>query len=304
MIPKNIHEALSDSDPKWMTSVIEEMKAMEENKTLEVVKFQQEEKYKVKLVYQGYTQTYGIDYEETFTLIEKLNEELDQVHGSHILCPGMKQFGYVQSQADHSMFVKHSSDVKKSILLVYVDDMIIIGNDSCEIENLKRQLHSISKHGIFTSQRKYVLSDLLREIGKLAGKPTSTPIEQNRNSKISDNDPLYQRLVGKLIYLSLTRLDIVAYSASVVSQYMNSPAKRLLEAIQHILKYLKGTLGKGLLFWKTDMRDVGGLFMSIGEARAILSQLQVTTLNYGGMSNKQIVVSRSSAEAEYRAIAQ
>lgn len=145
---------------------------------------------------------------------------------------------------------------------------------------MKNQLHSVfkvkdlgklqyflgieiarSKQGIFISQRKYVL-DLLRETGKLGCKPASTPLERNWKSKNSDDDPPvdrehYQRLVGKLIYLSLTRPDI-AYSVSVVSQYMHSPTKRHLEAVQQILRYLKGTPGKGLLFRKTDRRDVVG----------------------------------------------
>lgn len=182
----------------------------------------------------------------------------------------MKQFGYMQSQADHSLFIKQSSDGKKSILLVYVDDMIITGDDIHEIENLKRRLHSMfkvkdlgklqyflgmeiarSKQGIFVSQRRYVLN-LLKETGKLGCKPASTPQERNWTSKISNNDPpvdreQYQRLVGKLIYLSLTRPDI-AYSVSVVSQYMHSPTKRHYEAVQQILRYLKGTPRKGIFF--------------------------------------------------------
>ena len=68
-----------------------------------------------------------------------------------------------------------------------------------------------SKQGIFISQRKYVL-DLLRDTGKTGCKPASTPLERNWKEKITDHDPpvdreQYQRLVGKLIYLSLTRPD-------------------------------------------------------------------------------------------------
>ena len=53
-----------------------------------------------------------------------------------------------------------------------------------------------------------------------------------------------QRLVGKLIYLFLTRPDI-AFSVSVVSQFMHAPTQRYLDAINHILRYLKGTPEKG-----------------------------------------------------------
>ncbi|XP_023739185.1 uncharacterized mitochondrial protein AtMg00810-like [Lactuca sativa] len=158
--------------------------------------------------------------------------------------------------------------------------MIITGDDIHEIENLKRRLHSMcksknlgklqyflgmeiarSKQGIFVSQRRYVL-DLLKEIGKLGCKPASTPQERNWTSKINDNDPpvdreQYQRLVGKLIYLSLTCPNI-EYSVSVVSQYMHSPTKRHYEVFQQILRYLKGTPGKGIFFKKNEQRNIEG----------------------------------------------
>ena len=97
----------------------------------------------------------------------------------------MKKFGYSQSQGDHTLFFKHSSEGKKAILIVYVDDIIMIGADSEELEKLKKLLVSEfeikdlvelkyfpgmefarSKRGIFVSQRKYVL-DLLGEIGMI-----------------------------------------------------------------------------------------------------------------------------------------
>ena len=63
----------------------------------------------------------------------------------------------------------------------------------------------------------------------------------------------YQRLVGKLIYLSHTRPDI-AFAVSVVSQHMHSPKEAHLEAVYKILRYLKGSPGKGLLFKKNEDR--------------------------------------------------
>ena len=65
----------------------------------------------------------------------------------------------------------------------------------------------------------------------------------------------YQRLVDKLIYLSHTRPDI-AFSVSVVSQFMHSPYEEHLEAVHRILRYLKATPGKGLFFKKTDQRRI------------------------------------------------
>ena len=65
----------------------------------------------------------------------------------------------------------------------------------------------------------------------------------------------YQRLVGRLIYLSHTKPNI-AFVVSVVSQYMHSPKESHLEAVYKILRYLKGSPRKGLFFKKGDSKKV------------------------------------------------
>lgn len=82
--------------------------------------------------------------------------------------------------------------------------------------------------------------------------PANTLIEVNHRLNDQDGRPMidtsrYQRLVGKLIYLSLTRLDI-AYVVGVVSQFMHTPRTPNLEAAYRISRYLKSTLRRGLLF--------------------------------------------------------
>ena len=77
-----------------------------------------------------------------------------------------------------------------------------------------------SREGIFISQQKY-MTDLLKEIGKLARKPASTPIDPNHKLGEASEDPtvdreVYQRLIGKLIYLAHTRPN-TTYVVSVVS---------------------------------------------------------------------------------------
>ena len=62
---------------------------------------------------------------------------------------------------------------------------------------------------------------------------------------------MYQRLVGKLIYLAHTRPDI-AYSVSVISQFMHDPREPHLQAAYRVLRYLQGNLGKGILFKKNN----------------------------------------------------
>ena len=79
---------------------------------------------------------------------------------------------------------------------------------------------------------------------KLGIEKESTPVDRGR----------YQRLVGRLFYLSHTRPDI-GFAVSAVSQFMHSPTEEHMEAVYRILRYLKMTPRKGLFFRKTENRD-------------------------------------------------
>ena len=104
-----------------------------------------------------------------------------------------------------------------------MDDIVIIGSDSKAISSLKSFLQSQflgievmrSKHGIFLSQRKYLL-DLLFETGKLGVKPCSSPmvlgVHLTKEDETFEDPGRYRRLVGKLNYLTVTRPDIAPLS--------------------------------------------------------------------------------------------
>lgn len=235
----------------------------------------------------------------------------------------MKKFGYRQSNSDHTLFLKHKKD-KVTALIIYVDDIIITGSDSGEIDNLKKYLSREfemkelrelkyfleidvfrSDQCIFLSQRKYVL-DLLTDTGMLGCKPANTPIEQNQklheNSEDAPtNKERYQRLVGRLIYLSHTRPDI-AYAVSVVSQFMHASSERHMEAINRILLYLKSAPGKGIVFTKNEALTVEGYTDAdwAGDNTNKRSTSGYFTFVGGNLvtwrSKKQKVVARSSAE--------
>ena len=136
----------------------------------------------------------------------------------------VKNQGYIQGHTDHTMFTKHSTNEKIAILIVYVDDIILTGDDTAEMERLKRCLASEfeikdlrslryflgmevarSKKGIAVSRRKYVI-DLLKETGMSGCRLVETPIDPNQKLKACQGNPVdtsrYQKLVGKLIYLS------------------------------------------------------------------------------------------------------
>ena len=168
------------------------------------------------------------------------------------------------------------------------------------------------KRVFFLSQRKYIL-DLLAETGKLGAKPCNAPMTPNlqltaEDGELFEDPERYRRLVGKLNYLTVTRPDI-AYFVSIVSQFMSSPTVVHWEALGQILCYLKGVPGRGLFYsnyghsniecfsdadWvgsKVDRRSTSGFCIFVGGNLV------------SWRSKTQNVVSRSSAESEYRAMA-
>jgi Reverse transcriptase (RNA-dependent DNA polymerase) len=344
-VPERLEEAMSD--PKWLEAMRVEMEALEKNHTWQLVSLPKGRKtvgckwvftvkygptgfvdrYKAILVAKGFTQIYGIDFQETFSPVAKLNTirillslaanldwplhqfdvkniflhgELEEEiymeippgyshSGSQSLvcklekalyglkqsprawfgrfCNAMSKYGYTQSDSDHTLFYRKRHE-KIAILIIYVDDMIITGDDQDEIIRLEKKLSEEfemkdlgglkyflgievvrSKQGISLSQRKYVL-DLLAETGMLDCRPVDTPVVQNLKlgdfpTQVPVNKDRYQRLVGKLIYLSHTRPDI-AYAVSLISQFMYAPSEQHMEAVVRILRYLKGAPGRGI----------------------------------------------------------
>ena len=109
------------------------------------------------------------------------------------------------------------------------------------------------KEGIVVSQRKYSL-DLLSEVGMLGSKPTNVPIDFNHKIGMGTkgkkvDKKRYQKLVGKLIYISHTRPGI-CFSIGVLSQFMHDPKEENREAVYQNLRYLKKNLSSGLMFKK------------------------------------------------------
>ena len=174
-----------------------------------------------------------------------------------------------RSETDHSVFYRHWN-VGCIYLVVYVDDIVLIGSDHHDIFQIKQHIcHNFqikdlgklryflgievaqSNHGIVISQRNYAL-DLLEETELLNSKSVETPIDPNakllpsQGELLSDSEK-YTKLVGKLNYLTVTRPDI-SFAVSVVSQFLNSPCVDHLNAVTRILKYIKGSPRKGLLY--------------------------------------------------------
>ncbi|CAM8971500.1 unnamed protein product [Rhodiola kirilowii] len=240
------------------------------------------------------------------------------------------EFGFQRSQNDYSLFtMKKNGDFL--ILLVYVDDVIITGTSHNLISEVKQYIHdkfrikdlgllkyflglevARSDAGIFLNQRKYAL-ELLEEHNLLQCKPAKTPLNLKHNLSLSSEallpDPLpYRKLVGKLIYMSITRPDL-AYSIHILSRYMQKPTEEHLRAALRLLRFIKRAPAQGILFPADSSLQLQA-FCDADWAACPITRRSLTghcvTLGSSVISwktKKQPVVSRSSAESEYRAMA-
>lgn len=165
-----------------------------------------------------------------------------------------------------------------------------------------------NKDGIFIYQKKYVKT-LLEKFRMGDCKPVATPLIVNEKLKKEDGGKevdvsVYRSLVGSLLYLTATRPDIM-YATSILSRFMHKPNQNHFGAAKRVLRYIKGTLGFGILYERNiaakllgfcdsdwggcadDMKSTSGYAFSLG------SEI------FSWSSKKQQSVSQSSAEAEY-----
>ncbi|XP_066374855.1 uncharacterized mitochondrial protein AtMg00810-like [Miscanthus floridulus] len=165
---------------------------------------------------------------------------------------------------------------------------------------------------LFLSQRQYTL-DILARHGMSYCKPCSTPIDTCAKVYAAAGpavaDPTaYRSLAGALQYLTFTWPDI-AYAVQQVCLYMHDPREAHLVAAKRILRYLQGTLDFGLVIPRSALTQ---LMVYTDADWAGCPDTRSSTSSYavflGGSliswsSKHQPTVSCSSAEAEYRTVA-
>jgi hypothetical protein len=218
-------------------------------------------------------------------------------------------------------------------MLIYVDDIIIVSSLDSATEKLIQKLTNEfavkdlgnleyflgievknMKTGILLSQRRYAL-DLLKKAKMDNCKPISTPmsatekLSKHQGTILNEEEQFrYRSVVGGLQYLTLTRPDL-SFAVNKVCQFIQNPTDAHWSAVNRILRYIKGTLDHGLQIQRSTSTMISGFsdadWVGCPDDRRSTSGFAVFL---GGnlvswSSRKQVTVSRSSTEAEYKAIA-
>jgi len=234
--------------------------------------------------------------------------------------------GYVQSKKEPCIFFKLRLS-KTTIIGVYVDDLLITGDDELEIELISNKLGQSFKmkhlgeankflgmeifrknDEIHLSQSKYIQEIVQRfkqTNSKLVSTPMSAIYEPDSNEEITDKYPI-REIIGSLSYIANGTRPDIAFAVNNLCRYVSKPTASLWRAAQRIVKYLNATSHDGLTFkgssvsidaWadsnyamdKTDRKSTTGMIIRIGENPIIWK------------SRKQKSVSLSTTEAEYMA---
>ena len=244
----------------------------------------------------------------------------------------LQALGFLPSKSDTSLFIYNKSNT--SIFgLIYVDDIIVKISSDEAVSGLLKDLSAefalkdlgdlhfflgieVKRHGdtLHLSQEKYA-TDLVRRVGLQGCKSSPTPLSSIEKLSLTEGKPLgqddstrYRSLVGALQYLTLTRPDL-SFAVNKVCQFLHAPTITHWTAAKRIVRYVKDTVNLGLTFNKSsstlvsafsdsdwagcldDRRSTGGFAVFFGPN--LISWC----------AKKQATVSRSSTEAEYKALA-
>jgi hypothetical protein len=244
----------------------------------------------------------------------------------------LQALGFTPSQADISLFIYRKGSIT-IYLLVYVDDIVVTSSSPAAIDallaNLKydfalKDLDSLSyflgiqvqqlSDGILLTQEKYA-SNILRRGGMLTCKPVATPMAIGEKLSAHDGEKLgpeevtkYRSIVMALHYLSLTWPDL-AFSINKVCQYLHAPTSLHWTAVKRILRYLKLTLSIGLKIRKSacnilsDFSDADWVDCSDDRKSTSGFAFYFSANLISWCAKKQPIVSHSTTEAEYKAMA-
>ncbi|KAJ9560636.1 hypothetical protein OSB04_005796 [Centaurea solstitialis] len=307
--PLSYGDAVSGSESEqWLEAMRAEMQSMYDNLVWELTDLPQHCKavghkwvfkkktdmdgnvhtFKARLVAKGFTQTHGIDYDETFSQMDvkttflngKLTEDVYMQQHEGFIDPknpnkvckllksiyGLKQaskswnlhfderikeFGFSKSEFEPCVYTKFSGSVV-TFLVLYVDDILLIGNDVPTLQSVKAWLSKCFQMKDFR-ETTYILgikiyrnrSRRLIGLSQMLSKAQS-PVSSQEQDKMKSIP--YAFAIGSIMYAMLCTRPDVAYSISVTSRYQQNPGEAHWVAVKNILKYLRRTKEMFLVF--------------------------------------------------------
>lgn len=239
--------------------------------------------------------------------------------------------GFEKNCDDHTLFVKKREHNKILIVSLYVDDLIFTSNDLFMMQDFKSSMHTefemtdlgemkyflgVEVHqgvnGIYISQKGYA-GEILKKFRLSNCNGVRNPIVPgNKLSKeengVKANETLFKQIVGSLMYMTVTRPDIM-YSVCLISRFMSNPMETHMLAAKRILRYIQATVDFGI-FYKRECRNELMAYTDSDYAGDLDDRKStsgyVFKLSGGAVawaSKKQPIVTLSSTEAEYVAAA-
>lgn len=279
------------------------------------------------------TQPEGYANQENPNLVCKLNRAIYGLKQAsrcwnHTLDNYLRELGFTKTNADQCVYIRNRAEMR-SIIAVYVDDLIIISDTLEEINSIKGmlsnrfemtdlgQLHyclgitiTYGESSLLLDQSHYI-QQVLNRYGMNNCNPVSTPSDLNTKlvkddgqSKTVDAN-LYRAIVGSLLYISIATRPDIANAVGVVSRFNSSPNQQHMTAVKRIMRYLKGTIDMKLKYMMSSDNLITGY------ADADWAGDQDTRKSTSGnvfmyargpiswMSKRQTIIATSTAEAEY-----
>ncbi|XP_060182927.1 uncharacterized mitochondrial protein AtMg00810-like [Lycium barbarum] len=238
--------------------------------------------------------------------------------------------GFSHSKSDHSLFIyRMGSDI--AYILLYVDDIILTASSddlrksimallSAELamKDLGRLSYFLgiaitrNADGLFLSQKQYA-EEILERAGMSLCSPSLTPVDTKPKLSASKDAPIddttkYRQLAGALQYLTFTRPDI-SNAVQQVCLHMHDPRNEHMAALKRIPCYIQGSIDFVLHLYKSTVSslvsytdaDWGGCPDTRRSTSSYCVFLGDNLISWS--SKRQPTLSRSSAEAEYRGVA-
>ena len=240
---------------------------------------------------------------------------------------------FSQSLADPCLYTKKVEPSESVILIVWVDDIIISGTTLGVLESVKSALSrkfkmkdlgnlswflgtsfECNEGSVIMSQKQYV-EKILSKFNMADCKPKPIPCvsgaekeSENVDSPLLDDPKLYRAIVGSLIYVMTGTRPDICYAVTKLSQNMAKPTQSDLSMAKNVLRYLKGSIERGLTFQRSELplkltgfcdSDWGA---SVKDRRSITGysfQLSNNGPIISWKSKKQQTVALSTCEAEY-----